>query len=243
MAQLQIDLSASKGLYRKIDGANYYSENNNNLIYDAENGQVVSGVYNPFRMPGYISPAVDAWVNVSFDMPSWSGADPSRGIITGIQEGDTYIISTTDFQIKPVAISISQFAVTGFTLLTNLSQPGNTHSMIVGELNGVSTIYHVSGSKVHSTASSTALVTGLKANNWQSSVVSNPKGLNSLYENNRTGFVDGKNRLMYVYDKYAIHAIDGSDVVPASGIFNADILRFPTNYLITGGVEFRGKIS
>ena len=243
MAQLQIDLSASRGLYKRIDGASFSATPKNNLIYDADNGEVISGVYNPFRQPGYIAPAVNAWANLSFDMPN-STVSVSKGILSGIirnSESDGYIVSTTDYQIVP-DLSLPYLSSTKFQFLVDTTPPTNLHAMFLGELGGVQTVFAVSNNRIQTTPFDDAYSTGIVKNDWNSAIASNPAGFNDLNGNNLAGFVDGRNRILYVYDEFAIHSIDGSDVVLPAGIFNANTLTFPKNLFIAHGAEFRGKV-
>lgn len=243
MSQMQIDLSASKGYAKKTGNTNNTFSDKNNLIYTADNGEVVSGVYNPFRQSGYIAPATNAWVDISFRIPDvdkLSSPNKVVGVLTN-SISQPVLISTTDYQYLSSGYSKGA-STTIWGYLKNTSPTTNVHSMIVHERDGDRFLYSVSNNKVQSQLLSNVLNYGIERNDWQSNVAINPQSINSLNGNNQAGLVDGKNRILYIYDRFSVHGADGSDVVPAVGVFNGNILTFPKDFILTAAAEFKGNL-
>lgn len=69
MPTIQIDLSGKNGLAPNNFAAFSSDTAQPNLVYEAKEGQMAGGIYNPFRLPGYLNPANNTFDAVSTYLP------------------------------------------------------------------------------------------------------------------------------------------------------------------------------
>ncbi len=228
MAQMTIDLSGKRGLAPNFWGDFSGTTAQPNLLYEAKDGQMVGGIYNPFKTPGYLSPA-----NNGFKTITGAIANNIRASIYDPVSNDAYFAENST-------------QIWGLDDLTDVSL--TSLNTVTGAIFTDMEIYTVNGTKklFYSYQKSGGGNIGIASipyasdnDTWLSATCS---GGATLGETNDHLMIPADNGFMYILDGYSVHKIDGTSTGGTNGTASMNVVQFPTYFKLIDGIDFRGNL-
>lgn len=228
MATITIDLSGKNGLAPNNFAAFSSDTAQPNLVYESKEGQMAGGIYNPFRQPGYLSPA-----NATFETLTGLSTTVIGSAIFDPDNDDTYfaergtqIWKITDFDDTSFA---SDRTIAG-AIITDLE---------VYMVNGVRKLFYAYNKAGGGNIGMVDLPATTYADTWLSATCS---GGATLSTGGDIFMTPADNGFMYVFDNNAIHKIDGTSTGGTNGTFTQNAVLFPSNFIQTDALDYRGNI-
>lgn len=240
-----IDLSGRKGLadkfYGDINAFGYsgdYSLGQPQHRYLAKDGQMVSGIYNPLRLYGYMSPSVLSTYGISS-----GGTTPfaSSTIYDYINNNLYFFGGSTSGGSAELDIASG---IDGSTLNTDRSMPVGT--TFPGDLE----IYQINGVRhlFYSYRTGSAWRIGIKnltssafTDNWLGSGGS-VSGTFEPSSNGEMKMIQAGDGFMYLLNANAVHRVDGTTLGGTNGTIVRDVLLAPDYFRFSGGIDHRGSL-
>lgn len=236
--KLILDLSGRGGLSDSFPGtltslSTTPDTANINLRYKAEEGQMVSGLFDPLSYDGYMSPAITGVVEctpqVSFTVPiSSSEVDVINGNVYLFEAGTKLHIGTS-FDDVTFADDRTISGATG----TDLA---------IYQINGVRHLFY---SYNHTTPEARIGIKNLDTNaftdNWLGTggTVTNTFSMSSSAALKMIPSGDG---FMYILNKNKVHRVDGTTLGGSTGTIYRDLLTAPDSYFFTHGIDYRSNL-
>lgn len=229
MSRIKIDLSGSGGLVQSSP------KSLEQLIYWGDENQMVSGTYNPFKYPGYLSPTQGTYRTMTYPTDGRALSvtciyDYSSGkFIVGSQNGylnvwsslDTTSASTeTNLSISTLAIwdfEVYQLNGTRKVFFSSFNSSGLTG--YVGVTDGTTFTYNWSN------GSTSTLYTGTVTG---SGTFSNPPFMRVA-----------SNGYMYIFDGNKVHKVDGTTAGGTAGTITANVLTVNKTQFCVDGVDWK----
>ncbi len=240
MATLNIDLTGELGLAGNLSQEIWQTTAQPNLNYTAQDGEMVSGIYNPLMRNGYLYPSNNSLLTVEVPAISdgWvaSIVDPEIGIILSNEDDNFY---TFDDSFVGGAITYTYHKLDGVRLV-NAATVDLVTDLETYQINGVKTIFYVTVGATGNVGIATTNL-GTIDDNWLSTVCS---GGTVLKGTGRYGFlVKSDNGLLYIFDDYAVHSIDGNATGGVNGTARMNLLVFPEDLMrIVDAIDYKGRL-
>lgn len=234
MATLQIDLSGSKGLAPKYFGDVDKIASNPELRILADDGQMVEGIYNPFRRLGYMSPSTSA-----FNTVTTTNDVTSRQFCTSLYDeinNDFYLAEYTGTPEAKIfkGDGLDDLGVDWGHQITD----GTITDLAIYERNGVRKLYYTFKKSGADDMGIADLPIDSRDDDFLSTVATS--GF-SLGDNNHRMIV-ADNGYMYILDGNAVHKFDGSTDGGANGTAEEDVITFPSNFQLVDAVDYNGAL-
>lgn len=240
MALLHIDLTGYKGLSDGMSQLPWKTSQEVNLNYQAKEGEMASGIYNPLMRPGYLYPANNSFLTM--DVPTISNdftsayfePDPDAGVILGNSNSNIYVYDQS-FVVGPTTYTYDQYD--GVKLEAIDLGSNSVYDIITYTVNETKKIFFVNGDDIGIMDEDFTDIDP----DWLTTVATGGDDLHSSV--GTVMLIIADNGLMYVLDDYAVHTIDGSALGGANGTANMDVLIFPGDiFKIVDGIDTRGKM-
>jgi hypothetical protein len=238
MAQFQLDLTGAGGLVSNFAQETYRTSPDIHLNYQAKDNEMVSGIYNPLMKPGYLYPANNSFL--SLEVPAitdeffCSHGDQYTGLVLGNQDESIYRYDTS-ITVGPVTYSYSEDD--GVKLEAVAVGDTGIYDIEVYQVNDVKKVFFVDGNDVG------IMTTGFGSIDSSYLSTTATDGDNLRGTGLRAFLRKSDNGLLYVFDDYTIHSIDGTGTGGANGTAVMDILTFPASlFRIADAVDTRGKM-
>lgn len=231
MAQLTIDLTGRAGLAPKFGSDINSTTTTPHRRYKGAPGQMASGVYNPFRYDGYMSPATNASQTITFsgdtrdnNLAYWV-YDPVNDDIYFAEKGEnlwrgdgwedgsfTKVASITSGGVSTTIKDIELYPINGVDNILCAYDPTD------GSAAGIA-IQAVNGGALNLT--------------WLTSTATGAFGLT---KGNDYKMRVADNGFLYVLDGNALHKIDG-----VTQTATQNVLKFNPRVQLTDAIDYRGK--
>lgn len=227
MATLQIDLSGKNGLAPNNFAAFSSDTAQPNLVYEAKDGQMAGGVYNPFRQPGYLSPANATFEEITGGIGIVGNTiyDPANGK-TWFAEYSTQLW-TLDAYNDTSLTSVKTIAGAKYTDLE------------IYTVNGTKKIFYAYNKAGGGNIGMVDLPASTFADTWLSATCTGGIAMSAAGD---IFMVPADNGFMYVFDTNAIHKLDGTSTGGTNGTFSANAVLFPTYFVLTDALDYRGNL-
>lgn len=242
--KITLNLTGRGGLAKKWGGDittngydGYDQSGQPNLRYEADENQFVSGVFDPVKKNGYLSPSSKVFINVPQTLISGGISDePAVSIVDPIEDKMYFILDD--------GMIITGYGYTGEDFNDEVDVTFHqVNDAAIYYKNGVRTVYvigqyqfGVSSRIMEFQADSNASTINT---NWSSNDVTNSF---ALYDGNANKLIPSGDGFMYVLNKNAVHRIDGTVVGGIEGTIYKDILKGPEKSYLTDGVEFNNYL-
>ena len=253
LQRLIIDMSGRKGLTQKwfgdfnrhgYDGDVHAGQPN--LRYLVEDGEIVSGIFNPITKHGYISPSANTFRNVPVlnsgttinrVVPVNLVLNDVRDIYFGCNNGHLYISQTYYNSGVYDAVTVSG-ALATFYSWTDACQYS---------LNGSEKLFFAwvnsTGSGYISTIDSTDYTGSSWNENWSKNDVSTAtSNLVFSVPSLNLKFVVSSDSFLYILAGRKLHRLDGSTIGGTQGTLYEDILVGQANTVFTDGIEYKNNL-
>lgn len=235
MATTTIDLSGSGGLAPKHHGDINKTSASPNLRYKATEGQMVSGMWNPWRVDGYLAAPNGSFLEM--DVPTITDGI-SSGLAAGgvifFADDDEDIVSSDDtFVDSSITYDYEVYDAVKFQSAHTTSS-GTMFDLELYQINGVEKIFYVRGNDIGIANVSEGLTS--PNDTWLSGTATNGFNLNGV----KAFMVKADNGFAYVMDSYSVHKIDGTASGGTNGTATQDVLRFPDQFFISAAIDTRG---
>lgn len=243
-----IDLSGRKGLSAKFFGdvnrfgyAGYTEVGDPSLRYLANDGEMVSGIFNPVTKYGYMSPVANTYLSVSV---AGGGTAISKTIPVNLIDeqakdlwfccNNSHIYFTTNYHNTSLTD-----AVTISTAIDTLSQFTDA---VKYTLNGSDKLFFAwAGAFGNISTLTPGDSTGASFNeDWSNADVTNAMTFSGAPTNLRM-IVSGDG-FMYILDGKRLHRLDGTTIGGAQGTLYQNVLVGNGNISFTRGIEYRNKL-
>lgn len=230
MPLLQIDLSGKNGLAPNHFAGFSSDTAQPNLVYEAKDGQVAGGVYNPFRQPGYLSPA-----NNTFEALT--------GLSTTVIGSTIYDANTdnddTYFAERGTQLwQLTAFDDTSFASIRTISGAIIT-DLEIYTVNGVKKLFYAYNKSGGGNIGMVDLPATTFNDTWLSATAT---GGATLSADGDIFMVSGDDGYLYIFDKYEVHKLDGTTSGGTNATLHGDALVFPTHYVSTDALDYRGNM-
>ncbi len=242
MAILNVDLTGQLGLAGSLSQETYKTTKEVNLNYNVADGEMADGYYNPLMRPGYLYPANNSFVTLTmgtntFERFTSALADPnSPGLIFGNSDEFVYRADNS-FTIGPNTYVYQSFDSPYIEQIRDTTK--SIIDMAVYEVNGVRKIFFCGDGDVGILNDDSSL-SGLNAT-YLSTTATNGDPLSGSTV--VTFLRKADNGLLYIFDEYTIHALDGTLTGGTNGTATMNVLTFPEdNFIISDAVDTRGKM-
>ena len=238
MAKLQIDLTGTKGLAKRLAQDVNRSAADVNLRYDIADGQMVDGIYNPLMRLGYLypatSPAMTLTVPTIADDFFSSYVSVDSGLVLSGQDDNMY---GYDNSFTSGGHTYTYDTLDGVKIESKVDTGKNVYDIELYMVNGTEKLFYIATNNVG--IMTTAF--GSNDNDWLSTV---PVGGSTLHGTGLTAFLRrADNGFLYVFDTYAVHKIDGGPSGGTNGTVVMDALVFPSGiFQIFDAVDTRGRM-
>lgn len=227
MAILQMDLSGKNGLAKGFYSGHFTGTTPRwNLIYEAEEGQLAGGIYNPFRTPGYLNPAND-----TFDAVTGS-IGLTRAIVYDATNDDTYFAEngTQLWQLTTYDdAALASIRTVAGAVLTDLE---------IYTVNGTKKLFYAYNKSGGGNIGMVDLPATTFSDTWFSGTAS---GGFTLSADGDIFMVPADNGRLYIFDKYEVHELNGTSSGGTNGTAQR-MLAFPTYFVLTDALDYRGNI-
>lgn len=239
-----LDLTGRGGLSKKWGGDvttdsydGYTQSGQPNLRYEAGENQMVSGVFDPIKKLGYLSPASSVLINVPQGAISGGITDePVSSLIDSTQERIYFFLDD--------GVILTAYGYTGddFTDEVNTSFQQVNDSALYYK-NGVRTVYVIGQYSIGTSSRIMEFAANADPStindNWSSADVTNAF---VLYPGNSNKLITSGDGFMYVLNRNAVHRVDGTAVGGTEGTIYKDILKGPEDSYLTHGVEYNNYL-
>lgn len=225
----------------KSQGQPQYRVNIKDANQDKD-GQMVSGIFNPLRKYGYLSPAVGTIYSVS------SGTTDSLLISAtrydSINDIVYYLTGITGTANHPPLLRTD--GIDSTTLQTDRTMPSGTvgGSLEIYLLNGVRTLFYS-----YNTASAwrigTKILDGGSAGTFNDNFLGSGGSVTNAFEPTSNGemkFVNSGDGFLYVLNANHLHRVDGTTIGGSAGTVYKDVLLAPDSSRFTHGCDFNGNL-
>lgn len=229
MAKLPINLSGSAGLVDLYAGDLRFGQSTPNLRNRGKDGQYATGVVNPLRVYGYVS--------------------PGNNSVTAISDAGLTTL-TRAIKVDEANAKIYYFDLLGSgSKIHKIDGLDSTSGTVIRTITGATAtdleIYTVNGTRklFYSYAKSGGGnigvfdLTSTYDDTWLSGTATG--GFNTG-ATTQTRMVIADNGFMYVLDGNAVHKVDGTTDGGASGTVTANVLLFPSFFTLVDATDFRG---
>lgn len=232
--QMQIDLSGSKGLAPHFSGDQSYSVSSPNLRYLASDGQMVEGVYNPFKKNGYMSPAnfstkdVTITSNGMFRSNTVSQYDPIN----------QQIFFSGIIQLGYGTNGATSLTATSGTLLNNNNGYQDLEIYTINDVPYLFALYK-DGSGLQNIAGM-----NLTGHSWDSANVIGASGTasgNVALSKSATKMLVSQNGFMYILDKNNLYAFLGTSLGGSAGTLT-NVITWPSYFSTSDAIDFGGNL-
>ena len=232
MAKLQIDLSGRAGLAPRHWGDLDRTVSTPELRYIGSEGQMASGIYNPFRRYGYCSPS-----NSTFQTTGINTAATIGSTIYDRVNNNFYCAERSQKIFKGAnldeATSIPQaldLGTTGTPVLMDLE---------IYMMNGVRKLYYIYKTGGNLEVGNATLPFASANSNWLST---DTTGAFTNGLTNEAFMRVADNGFAYIFQDNNIHKIDGTTYGGANGTVTANVIQFPPFFQIVDAIDYRGNI-
>lgn len=231
------DISGRGGLSPTFQGDRYRAQSDPHLRYLGGDNQMVEGFFNPFIRDGYLSPS-----NQSYKRITVSGTDSSYG---GVPRVFLYSeVKSTDPEIT--------YLLSGNKLLQSSGDDFTTFVSDATTINDETQFYpqdivdyHLNGDVAHpffltefpSQSDSLMYYDVTDPTTPYTTAYQSTMGLDDYSQ-----LVLADNGYLYVIAQHMVHKYDGSTAGGASGTFTEDVLLFPEEIRLRGGIDYRGNM-
>lgn len=239
MAKAIIDLSGRGGLSSKFYGNSDQTSATPNRIYQAKDGEMVSGFFNPFMRDGFLSPAIHTDALHSFTFTS--------GTHNALIGSSVYDPINNDFYLAERGQQIFKGDGLDDTALTQELDLGSTGTPVIMDLE----IYQINGTRklffVYEKSgnmdvgiSNLPYDTGTDDLTWLTATVAGSftNAITTTYAFLRVS----DNGFMYLFQDNAVHKIDGTTNGGSNGTVSSNTLLFPNYFQLTDAVDYRGNL-
>lgn len=243
--QMVVDLTGRGGLAHK-----YYGDINRfgftgdqaagqpQYRYNVGDNEMASGIYNPLRKNGYLSPAVGTIYNFS--------SAPSNTSLVGATIYDSindksYLFTYTGGSTFPL---YRLDGIDSETLQTDRTMPGGTTfggDLEIYQIDGVRTLFYSYRTGSAWRVGVKNLTTSGFTDNWLGSGGS-VSGTFEPSSNGEMKFVNSGDGFMYILNANSIHRVDGTTLGGSTGRVFRDLLKAPDYFRFTHGVDHRNNL-
>ncbi len=253
--KIQIDLSGRKGLadkfYGDINNFGYSTDLSLGTpqyrvnVKDAnqeKDGQMSSGIFNPIRKYGYLSPAVGTIYGIS-------SAPTNTLLISGTRydsiNDKVYLMTGITGTANPAPL-LRFDGIDSETLQTDRVMPSGTigGSIEIYLINGVRTLFYS-----YNTGSAwrvgIKILDGGGAGTFTDNWLGTAGTVVNTFEPSGSGeckFINSGDGFMYILNANHVHRVDGTTIGGATGTIYKDVLLAPESSRFTHGIDFRGNL-
>lgn len=128
MAKTILDLTGSKGLTTKFQGDLHDTSPQPHLRYLGEDGQMASGIYNPFKKNGYLTPANNTYSTITGTI--------AGSIVASVYDSVNDVAYFADNALDPSLLSLDGLDDTSLTQVYGLSSLDSLTDLELYQLNG-----------------------------------------------------------------------------------------------------------
>lgn len=238
MAQKIIDFTGSKGLTNNFWGDTHRTTSQPNLRYDAKEGEMVEGIYNPLIYTGYLAPSNNSLLTISTGTVStswWSGI-VTQDFLRLYLGNDNEHVWTGDISFVDTGVTYT-YEIGDVVKFEDLGDKATSliGAFCVYQINEVQKIFYSSAS--HIGVASMDFATS--DNDYFSTLTTGGFGMNLSAPSVFMRVAD--NGFMYIFDGFTVHKLDGNATGGATGTATQDVLLFPENlYRISDAIDSRG---
>ena len=204
-----------------------------NLRYLGGESQVASGIYNPFRTYGYMSPANNTFTDMT--LASGSMDTYLASSIYDIINDDFYFADNTEIfkgdGLDDTSVdSVKDLGSTGTPVISDLE---------IYQVNGVRKLFYVYEKGGNMDIGIATLPFASADDTWLTSTVS------GAFTNGVTGrpFMRlADNGFAYIFQDNVVHKIDGTTDGGTNGTVYPNLLKFPIFFQITDALDYKGNM-
>lgn len=234
MAQVIINLTGKGGLTNKyvgnVEESGYFS--GSNWIYYAKDGEMAGGVFNPFKVAGFLSPATGTLLELTGTVKD----DIKCGIYDSTSldmyfAGGRYLYEIEDLTDYSLTESLD-LGATGTPDIVDLE---------IYQVNGTRKLFYAY--KKPSAAGDIGIADLPYANNDNDWLSTTPAGAFALNSGADVFMQVSDNGFMYVFNGNSVHKIDGTTTTGGTnGTVIANVLVFPNDFNIRTATDYKGNL-
>lgn len=231
--QLTLDLTGKKGLSPKFFGDINRDVSTPNLRYNAEEGQMVDGYFNPFVREGYLSPTNYSWKVITAGGNSATYGEVPRAFYDDLLVS-AKVYAGTNTRLR-ISSTTGSFGADGFSQLdSDATSVGTVCDLEMYQVNSVRKLMVAATDKVSIYDTSS----GTYDTAWSTTTAS---GAVSPTASNYSRLVRSDNGFMYWFVGNLVYKLDGTAAGGTNGTISLS-LTFNTNQYLYDGVSARGKL-
>jgi hypothetical protein len=239
MAQKVLDLTGNLGLTDRFWGDRHRTASQPNLRYDASDGEMAEGIYNPLMYKGYLAPSNNSLLTMTvptITTPFTCGFIEAGFRTMGFGSTDDKIYSA-DYSFVDSTITYTYSELDAVKFEDSGDHGNDIRDFEIYLVNEQKKLFYISGADVGITEENDFDpddTTWLSVTAAGGTTLHSTDGLGAFMRVADNGF-------MYIFDDHAVHKIDGNSTGGTNGTATMDVLIFPDSlFTISDAVDNRG---